>query len=1096
MEFSRQILMTTLALLLISAVAHGSTSSTMRFDRLSVEDGLSQSAVMAIAQDASGFIWVATESGLDRYDGHTFRNYRHERGNPESISNSFVRDISVDNRGGLWIATDGGGVSYWNPDSGTFTNWRFTAGDPNSIASDQIRSVVYDPRGYVWIGTRDAGLDRLTIESNEVTHFRHVPNDAGSISSNAIYAITLTEADHIWVGTDNGLNRLDPVSGINERIVTDPAGSGSALLANKHVRSLLVDSDGIVWIGTNAAGLYRLDPGAEALTQYKHEADNPASIRSNRIERIIQDDAGRLWFGTDRGLHMMNADRVSFTAFQHDPADTSSLSDNYIFSIFQDRGGELWIGTRSGGLNKWNPRTWTFGHFRPGDDQHAKLSNTNITSFAEDDAGRLWVGTFGGGINIISTDYSSIDVLRADSEQGATISGDRVMALLKSRDGTIWAGTLTAGLNRIDPGSGSVTTYRHSADDPASLAADGVMALYEDQRGRLWVGTFGGGISRFDAGNDGFVTITHQPGNGLSLSNNRVTSITEDRLGSLWVGTDGGGLNRSSDGGRTWQRLEHSNDNPASLSSNSIYALLADDKGSLWVATRGGLDRITRESGGDRSYTVTSISELADFQGYAPYSLTADHDGNLWMGTERGLIKFDVVTGAPQVFHEDQGLQGSEFNFGAGYTSGRGQLFFGGANGFNRFHPGVLRFNETVPSIALTNFAVWNKPVISNTPIEQMESVELGYRDDSITFEFAALDFAAPEQNRYSYKLEGFDTDWIDAGNERRISYTNLDGGNYTLRVRAANADQRWNEEGLSIPITVHPAPWATWWAYLLYGILVVSALFTTFYRQHMRLQSKAAYSEKLEQDVEQRTLELNNRNDDLKDAIQKLERLSTTDELTGLRNRRYVFDKVSKDADLVLRRRQSQFDMHASSENTDLLFMMIDIDRFKAVNDTYGHEAGDLLLIGIKDVLLESCRSSDDVIRWGGDEFMIVARDANPEYGKTLAERIRSGLSQRVFSIGSGRVARTTASIGFSSFPFIKENRDALLWEDVLGIADAAMYEAKKQKNTWVGIKGIEWEGDFEELLSQAKQDPRSLVADGAIEMIEPPIPVASLTG
>ena len=416
----------------------------------------------------------------------------------------------------------------------------------------------------------------------------------------------------------------------------------------------------------------------------------------------------------------------------------------------------------------------------------------------------------------------------------------------------------------------------------------------------------------------------------------------------------------------------------------------------------------------------------------------------------------------------------------------RDRLYFGGSNGFNAFRPADLELNTMPPAVVLTSLAVINEPVATQQPFELIDKFRLDYSDYVVTFEMAALDFTAPEQNRYAYQLDGFDENWVEAGDERRITYTNLDGGDYVLKVKAANSDGVWNETGVEIPLSVAHPPWKTWWAFLLYTCVVMLMIFG-FLRHHaQKLARESEYSRRLEREVHARTKQLNSRNSDLKVANAKLLEASTTDVLTGLRNRRYLFEQIGKDVDLVLRHYRDGTETMRPGGNNDLLFLMVDLDNFKPVNDNCGHEAGDQLLLQVRDVLLDACRTSDDVIRWGGDEFLIVARETNRKYAATLAERIRESLSQRVFPVGDGQVARITTSIGYASYPFLKDRPELMDWEEVLGIADAAMYEAKQKRNSWVGIEGIEWQGSGDELYRAIKSDPGMLAEDGAIRAVE----------
>lgn len=1076
---------TALLTLLVSLSASGFEQTAMHFDRLSVTEGLSQNTVTAIAQDQTGFMWFATERGLDRYDGFTFKNYRTERGNPNSLASEFIRDLNLAEDGSLWLATDGGGVSHWKPETDSFTTYRHDPQNATSLSSDRIRTLLADSNGSVWVGTRNSGLDRLDIATGEVTHFLHVPGDTGTLSNNDIYALALDADGMLWIGTGEGLNRLDVASGEITRFQGDKGDPSR--LGDTPVSSLLIDHEGTLWAGTSGGGLHSFSAETNSFEHFIHDGGDPFSLSSNRVEVIFEDDMHRIWIGTDKGLNLMGAESGKFVTYKNDPTNAASLSNDFVFSIFQDRGGVLWVSTNTGGLNKWNPRSWSFGHIRPpvGGDG-SDFSNPNVTSFTEDPAGNVWVGTFGGGINVMDRYDGSVRQLRRDSKNPEGLSGDRVMALLTDRDGQIWAGTMTGGLNRIDPETRTVHTFRHDPSDETSIAADGVMSLFEDRAGALWVGTFGGGVSRLDPGTDHFVNYRHDPADDKTLSSPRATSIVEDIDGVIWVGTDGGGLNRLDRANGAWQHFVHDDDDPASLSADTVYALHVDAGGTLWIGTRAGLNQFTVDGIASADAQIGDVSALESLTNDAVYSIQSDATRDLWLGTARGLTRFSPGTGGVRSFHESQGLQGEEFNFGASYANASGQLFFGGSNGFNAFNPAELEFNQQPPPVVLTSLSILNKPVSTARPYERIETIDLGYSDDVVTFGISALDFSAPHKNRYSYQLVGFDDAWVDAGKERRITYTNLDGGNYTFRVRAANGDGYWNTEGISIPLHVALPPWQTWWAYTLYMMAVLMVALGFVRRQQQKLRRESEYSRRLEQEVRERTEELKNRNVDLKDANARLSVASTSDPLTGLKNRRFLFEQVSKDIDIVLRHYRDGTETLKPSGNNDLLFLMVDLDNFKPVNDSCGHEAGDKLLLQIRDVLLEACRSSDDVIRWGGDEFLVVARDTNRKYAATLAERIRSNLSQRVFAIGNGQVARSTASIGYASFPFIKEQPDLLQWEEVLGVADAAMYEAKKKRNAWLGIEGIAWDGSGNDLYRAIKSDPGKLAENGVLRSIE----------
>jgi diguanylate cyclase (GGDEF)-like protein len=610
--------------------------------------------------------------------------------------------------------------------------------------------------------------------------------------------------------------------------------------------------------------------------------------------------------------------------------------------------------------------------------------------------------------------------------------------------------------------------------------------LLEARNGDIWIGTFGGGVSRFDTRKQRFTNYAHDPDNPNSLSGQRATTIAQSSDGTIWAGTDGGGLNWFDTSSGIWHTMRHDANDPASLSADTVYVLHVDSRERMWIGTREGLDLLVRGNDAADPWKVESITDENGQAMSAVYGIRSDRNGRLWLSTSHGLVSYDPASQRKRNFHKIHGLQAEEFNVGASYQSKTGMMYFGGPAGYNAFNPTSLAFNTTPPPIALTSVSIMNQPLESHRPHIPASELNLGFNDYVVTFTVAALDFAAPEKNNYAYRLVGFDDNWIDLGNERRITYTNLNGGDYTLQIKAANSDGIWNQSGITIPMSVAFPPWKTWWAYSLY-VLSIGIVILGFWRhQQNKLRRESEYSRRLEREVHNRTKQLNDRNQDLKHANARLLEASTTDPLTGLRNRRYLFEQVAKDTDLVLRHYRDGTETMSPAGNNDLLFLMVDLDNFKPVNDTCGHEAGDELLIQIRDVLLDACRSSDDVIRWGGDEFLIVARETNRKYAATLAERIRSGLAQRVFPLGDGQMARITSSIGYASFPFLKDRPELLTWEEVLGVADAAMYEAKQKRNAWTGIEGLKWDGDADELCRAIKTTPGELAEDGTIRAVE----------
>jgi diguanylate cyclase (GGDEF)-like protein len=1037
------------AFLLAASQLFASGPRNVRFERLSIEQGLSQSGVNSILQDDRGFMWFGTQDGLNRYDGYTFTVFKHDSLDPASLSNSTVWALHQDRKGSLWIGTEAG-LDLWDRERTSFVHFRSEPGNQQSLSHDRVRAILETRDGALWIGT-DGGLNAFNGASRTFTRFVHSPADSKTLSSDRVRAIFEDRDGVLWIGTDGGgLNAFDRATRTFRHYSNDPADPRS--LSDDRVRCVFEDRDGFLWVGTYEGGLSRLDRASGTFARFQRGLAGPKTLSENRVRAIFQDRDGILWAGTDGGLNEWRPESRSFVAYRNAPADAASLSDDRVMSIYQDRAGVLWVGTQGGGVNKWNMATESFALFRVDPSGSSTFSGNTVSAFCADAKGSVWVGTY-NGLNRLDRRTGAVETFR---KQPGGLTDDRVFSLLADRAGILWIGTYEGGLNRLDPKSGRFTSYRNDPKDPGTLAGNGVTSLYEDKKGVLWIGVYRGGLNRYEPSTGRFTRYVHDAGNPKSLSDDRVIALAGDASGTLWIGTEGGGLNRLDEASGTFTRYRHDPKQPSSLSGDIVFAVHEDRLGALWVGTQGaGLDRWGRE---DRRVGRASFQKYGERQGLPNntiYGLLEDEDGNLWMSTNKGLARLDPRTGGIRTYDKRHGLQSNEFNFGAAYRSGAGEMFFGGNEGFNAFFPNRIRRNNLAPPVVLTALEILNRDV--KLPREFPGSgLTLTYRDSVVSFEFAALDYASPDRNRYSYKLDGFDRDWVEAHGTRRATYTNLDPGKYVFRVRGANSDGVWNQDGESLPVTVLAPPWRTWWARTLYVLAALAVLFAFWRGQVRKVAREAEYRQRLEVQVEDRTSELAQRNQQLELANTRLEEASLTDSLTGLGNRRFLMSSIHQEIALVERFYAADTGDGKSNppSKPDFVLMMVDLDGLKTVNDGYGHEAGDRALIEMRDVLERACRRSDTIIRWGGDEFLILGRSADAESAKTLAERIRMSIEQHPFDLGVGRPVYLSASIGFAFYPFFASAPKDVTWEQVGTVADRALYTAKSSgRNGWVGI-------------------------------------------
>ena len=831
MEIRRRVAPGCLALLLGSRCLAG---APVDFERISLAQGLSQSVIESIVQDRKGFLWFATEDGLNRYDGYGFTVYRYQAGNERSLSYNDIKTLHEDRAGLLWVGTFEGGLNRFDPATGTFTRYRNDPSNPASLAANTVRAVLEDRAGNLWIGTQGGGLERLDRATGTFAHHRFDPARESSLPHDDVRAILEDGGGALWIGTyGGGLARYDREEGTFTRYRSDPADPGS--LSHDLVTALFEDRRGTLWVGTYGGGVNAFDRETGRFRRYR--AAGGRTLPSDLVRALFEGDSGALWIATDGGgLARLDRETGLVERWRNDPLSPLSLSTDRVWSLLEDSSGILWIGTYGGGLNKLAVRRKRFAHFRNEPGNRNSINHNIVWSIHEDRDEVLWIGTDAGGLNRLNRRTGEARFFVHDPRDPRSLSHDAVRVVFGDRSGVLWLGTNGGGLNRFDRATETFQRFRHDPARADSLAHDEIRTIHEDREGNLWVGTYGGGLDLLDRRTGRFLHHRHDPATPRSLPSDFVRAIFEDSEGTLWIGTNGGGLARfdRATGGFTAFRANAAD--PGSLSNDVVFAILEGRTGALWLATfGGGLNRLDRATG-----RFTRFTEADGLASDSTYGFLEDETGRLWISSTRGLSCFDPRTSSFHNYDTRDGLQSNEFNGGSVFRSSRGEMFFGGINGFNAFFPAEIVLDRKPPTVVLTDLMLFNRPVrvgeavrgrvILERPLAYTDAVTLSWRDDVAAVEFAALHYAAPEKNRYAYRLEGFSDIWIPARADRRVAtFTGLPPGRYVLRVKAANADGVWNKDGTALRITVTPPAWATWWfrlpaLALLSGLAVVAA--------------------------------------------------------------------------------------------------------------------------------------------------------------------------------------------------------------------------------------------------------------------------------
>ena len=839
---------------------------TVRFERLSIEHGLSQNTVTSILQDSRGFIWFGTRDGLNRYDGYEFKVFRHNSKQPDSISDNFIWSLFEDSSGVLWVGTGTGGLNRYNPLSESFSHFRHQPNVANSLSHNGIRAIFEDSRGTLWVGTNAGGLNRFDHNNQTFTHLRHQPNDPHSLSHDNVYSITEDNLGILWVGTENGLNRYNKTQQTFARFQHHQEIKNS--LSNNRVRSVYQDSKGTLWVATDGGGLNQYNPTTQSFKHFKHDATNPQSISSDHVIDITQDSDGKLWLATwGGGISQYDINSNRFVHLRHNNANPNSISSDLIYSLFKDNKGLLWIGSSGGGVSLHNPQTTEFQHYQHNKSIPSSLSGNNVRSILKDKKGTLWVGTRSNGLNRYDHQQQGFAHYRHAHNNPNSLSDGPIYTLFEDSKGQIWIGT-AKGLNRYDAVNDHFIRYQYKQHDTNSLTDNRIKAIAEDASGRLWIGTTNG-LNRFDHHTGAFIRYKHQPKLKSSLSHNKVMSVYQDNNNVLWVGTLGGGLNRYDPATDGFVQYQHQQSNPNSLSHNWVFAIHQDQKGNLWVGTSGGLNRFDADKKQFIRYT-----EEDGLANNTVFGILEDKQGLLWISSNKGLSTFDPNTASFKIYQAKDGLQSNEFSLGATHQSHDGEMFFGGIKGFNRFYAANLKQNHSVPNVVLNRFLLSNQDVpirLQSTEFEQadkqdhfflskaineLDEIALTYKQRLVSFQFSALDFTDPMATRYAYRLKGWDDDWIYTDATRRFAtYTKLDPGHYLFEVKASSRDGVWQQQSKNITITVLAPWWKTWQAYLLYTLTLLAAFYALYRYRTQALQQRA---NKLEQKVVQRTATIN----------------------------------------------------------------------------------------------------------------------------------------------------------------------------------------------------------------------------------------------
>lgn len=798
--------------------------SQIKFRQLSVHDGLSQNSAISVAQDSIGYLWIATQDGLNQYDGRNFTIHPYAFVDITRSSFSYLGKVYTDRRGDIWIIPMDRRPYKLDRASNTFVPLQ-GVGDASAIFMDM---------GFnLWIGTYSGDLYEKKEGEEKAVLRQSNPEIRG-----AVYSITQNPSGVLLLTRDKHIVEFNAQTNIRHpKKFQDVQGN----MIHANYSDVVFDSQDREWMATFGNGLYFRFKGESVLRRLNDLPFKDSLPRDLNITDLHIDTKRRLWVATyGAGLYLVDFEKYIISHFGSEKHNPTAVHYNDILCIYEDYTGTLWFGTDGAGLSYYDEYLEKFNSFT--DYQTPQdVSIDVVRSIAVDNDNTVWIGTSGKGLTRYTPESGSWTTFRADLDRVNTISSDRVMSLLADKDGDLWIGTQQGGLN-IRDASGIITHF--SAEDKSRSPGNTIWCIYEDDRERVWMGTRDQGLVQFDKKKGVLQRFKHNPDNEQGISSNNIRAITSDDKGNLWIGTENQGIvffNPSTQTFKSYQYLENGN----SLSSNAIKSLYYSSMGILWIGTNGrGLNAFDIANG--QFYGFSVKDGLAND---VIYGILPDDMGNLWLSSNKGITKFvpnDTIGNTPTItnYNNYEGLA-TEFNTGAHFKDKKGNLYFGGLEGFYWFKPNQLKKSSILPKTAITGFDVFNKPF----PMEQGQKLQAG--QNTISFTFSSLQYALPTKNQYQYRLVNFDTDWIFSGNQNFARYTSLPPGNYQFQVKSSNYDGHWNPEPVSYSFTILSPWYLTPFAKFAYIAMFVLLLYGIYryliwqWRLQLNLRLKVAETER-----------------------------------------------------------------------------------------------------------------------------------------------------------------------------------------------------------------------------------------------------------
>ncbi len=845
-----------LLLLSIPLVANHDVKS-YHFDNIDITHGLSLNSVSTIVQDKYGFMWLGTEDGLDRYDGASFKTFRHNPLDSSSINSSSILSTLVDSRGDLWVGTYGTGLNKYVYETEKFVHYPLDPLDSLKLGDGSTYCILEDHHGYLWVGTSGAGLYRLEPETGRSIPVRELISNGIAITDTVINSVFEDHQHQLWISTLGGLNVLD-LNTYSIRTYQNDSGNPHSLF-DDNVTDIHESYDGEnyhIWVGTNWGGFDRYDPEQDHFIHHGLDSEINPHFPETSISEIIQVNDNQMWLGTDsKGILIIDGQGKLTETIGRKVYDDTALNDDVVQDLYDD-GDIIWVATGGGGVSKYVRNRKKFYSLTYDPLEPKGLHDNRILQIQPDSRGNLWIATWSQGLSKYNLENHSFTVYQYNPDDEATLSDNGIQDIWVDSNDNVWIASASTNLDLLRAGSSQFEHITPDYEDPDGLHTDYILTFYEDRAGLLWLGSWKDGLISLDPATMNFTSYQKPAVKGVSLGSVSYFSIFEDRKGLIWLGAESEGLlifDRQQNSLK--QHVAIPGDN-STLPINDIMCFLEDEAGYIWIGTYGG--GLSKFDPLQNTFENYGLEE--GLSNETIYAIFEDENHELWMSTNRGLAKFNKETKRFKNYGIPDGVLSREFN-PAGCQLDNGWLYFGGVKGITYFNPAEIQDNQKVPQVYFTGLSIMNYPLQINEPYKDRvvlnRSMILNpeihlYPDDFFfTINFASLDYYHSRSNEYSYQLVGFDDEWRYNGNKQDVTFTNLAPGSYTLRVKGSNNDGIWNDEPVSLNIVVHPEFYETWWFLMIIATILILVAITL---SHMR----TAFLRRRSEELTQYNIELN----------------------------------------------------------------------------------------------------------------------------------------------------------------------------------------------------------------------------------------------